>query len=494
MGAFAWLLLGTQAAIAVQDKGHQRGFRSRQLYARSHAHEHTNTAARQRQGIADEERDENLMPPLSLLCLGDETFQRTPGQASAGGVAAPAKASLVESGASLGVTALGVAQGAHGNFGGANVTTPTGQGDHVVQVPRKHWFAFTLTFAFCVKAACMASNIIFSVSPFPQVHEFSKHGHTGVVDCAPFMSILYGGFQWCFYGLFAFLVTKKSGFLVLVYSNVLGAFLGTYYVYGFMMYCRDSGALSRLKRYAQVALVVVTLQVFAIASLSRARSLLLVGFASSVCSVVGSLSLLATLPVVLETRCSKSINLPLATVGFLSGILWLTCGFILWDVWILVPNVANLCLNTITLSCGLYFPQEDSKAGLEYDSDAPEAVCVPSSITRRISSPTLDRGVPILRRSDSLESTTEQDVQDHDDVEEHHAAAVDEETPLLVNSAQHTPITPPVVPNYGSTNLRLLPEFWQRLAWEPPAATAEEATASADNKKWDNWGETGGTM
>jgi len=226
----------------------------------------------------------------------------------------------------------------------------------------RSWFALTFSFAFIVKALCMFSNVLFQVSPLPQVRQFSKSRDTGEVDAAPFISILYGGCQWCFYGLFAFIVTKKSGFLVLVYSNVLGAFLGFYYVLGFQQNCRSGRALQKLFLYYKCAGTLALLQLVAMLLLAKQRALFLSGLVSSVCSVVGACSLLATLPTVLQTRCSASINLPVLIVGTLSGILWLVCGFILWDAWIMVPNTIGLIVQFVTYCVVLYFPRDPARA------------------------------------------------------------------------------------------------------------------------------------
>merc|ERR1740130_2379071 len=101
------------------------------------------------------------------------------------------------------------------------------------------WLRFSLSFAIIIKALCMMSNILFQASPLPAAKLFMEQGDTGDTDSAPFISIAYGSSQWCFYGLFAFIVTGKSGFLVLVYSNIVGAILGLYYVYSFNKNCSN---------------------------------------------------------------------------------------------------------------------------------------------------------------------------------------------------------------------------------------------------------------
>merc|ERR1719379_1166024 len=109
-----------------------------------------------------------------------------------------------------------------------------------------------LSFAVIIKVACMLSNVAFQVSPYPLVKGFKCEGDTGDSDAGPFVAIAFGGCQWCFYGFFAYFVTGKSGFLVLVYSNLLGAILGVYYTWAFQANCRTVQALGAFMMYLRV--------------------------------------------------------------------------------------------------------------------------------------------------------------------------------------------------------------------------------------------------
>jgi len=220
-------------------------------------------------------------------------------------------------------------------------------------------FAATLSLALIVKVLCMLSNVMCHVLPLPQVQQFEKVGDTGEADSAPLMSIMYVGWQWCFYGTFAFMVTQKSGFLVLVYSNVAGAVLGIYYIWGFQRNCRDSKALRQLQLYFRAVAVMVCLQCLAICSLSRGNALFFSGLMSSLSSIVGAMSLCSTLPKVIKTQCTASINVELLIVGLFSSMLWVSCGLMLWDMWITVPTF--FCF-IIQLLCGFFvllFPREE---------------------------------------------------------------------------------------------------------------------------------------
>jgi len=158
--------------------------------------------------------------------------------------------------------------------GGADDSRKGATKEVQAKMPHKSWFAL-FTFAFIVKCLCMLSNLLGQVSPIPQVLRFNKAGDTGDADAAPFMSMLYGGFQWSFYGFLAFIVTGRSGFLVLVYSNIFGATLGVLYVSQFHRNCRNKESLHRLYIYYKIAAFLFTMQLLAIASGDPKRTFLL---------------------------------------------------------------------------------------------------------------------------------------------------------------------------------------------------------------------------
>jgi uncharacterized protein with PQ loop repeat len=235
----------------------------------------------------------------------------------------------------------------------------------------RSWFSFlrfSFSFAFVVKALCMMCNIFYQASPLPLISEFKAKGDTGDADLAPFIATAYGGWQWCFYGLFAYIVTQKSGFLVLVYSNVVGAILGLYYVYAFHLHCRNSMMLNKSTKYYMVLAFLVLIQFIAIMISQPVHALFFSGLISSVWSTIGSLALVTTVPKVYETKNSKSLPAPLLIVGEISAILWLVCGVVLWDPWITFPNAFALLVCTFALHLCWKFPA----TGCDMDEDGAE--------------------------------------------------------------------------------------------------------------------------
>jgi len=224
-----------------------------------------------------------------------------------------------------------------------------------------------LSFAMIIKALCVAGNVMVQVSPLPQARKWEGRQCTGDADAAPYVSIAYGGWQWCFYGFFAWWVTQRSGFLILVHSNFLGAFLGMYYTITFYRNCRNEANLSSLQKYFSAVCTLVLLQICGMLVLPAERALFLTGLVSSFCSFLGATSVLVTVPQVIQTQDSRSIPGPLAFANFCSAIVWSVCGWLLNDPMVLIPALFSTCCAMAALACKLMYPTLESaeKPGLE---------------------------------------------------------------------------------------------------------------------------------
>jgi len=227
-----------------------------------------------------------------------------------------------------------------------------------------------LSFATAVKALCMAGNVLVQVSPYPQVKRWEQRGCTGEVDAAPYVSIAFGGWQWCCYGLFAWMVTKRSGFLILVQSNCLGAVLGTYYTMVFFRNCRHKEASLSLQWYMSAVGSLVLLQMCSILALPLERALFLTGLVASFCSFVGALSMLVVVPTVLRTGDSRAVSGPLVVTYLFSSMVWCVCGWLLGDPLIAAPNVAALISCSICAYLKMSYPSDVQDTYLQSDEQA----------------------------------------------------------------------------------------------------------------------------
>jgi uncharacterized protein with PQ loop repeat len=206
----------------------------------------------------------------------------------------------------------------------------------------------------------MAGNVIVQVSPYPQVLRWEQRRCTGDCDAAPYVAMAFQGWQWCYYGIFAFFITKRSGFLILVYSNILGAVFGTYYTSAFWRHCQLVEARQNLQKYFSSIAALVALQACACLTLPVERALFITGLVASFCSFVGAISMLVSLPMVIRTKDSRSIPGPLAIANLGSSFVWCICGWMLADPLIAAPNVVAMATCLICLYLKARYPSDDT--------------------------------------------------------------------------------------------------------------------------------------
>lgn len=219
-----------------------------------------------------------------------------------------------------------------------------------------------LSFAMVVKAGCISSNVLFQVSPLPDVKVWRATKSTGGADSAPYVSIALSGCQWCFYGTFATIFTQNSSFLVLVWSNVLGAVLGVYYVVTFYRNCQKVENKERMNQYMSAVFSLALLQACAAAAIPAARALSLAGMVGSFCSFLSALSMLVSLPAVIEQKDSSDLPGGLLGAGLFSAVCWFICGRLLNDPMVTYPNLFAIFASGSALGVKLRYMPSVSKA------------------------------------------------------------------------------------------------------------------------------------
>lgn len=223
-------------------------------------------------------------------------------------------------------------------------------------------FLHTISLFLLLKMACMMSNLFFQVSPYSLVKKWRAEESTGQADAAPLVSIFFGCCQWCFYGTFAWSVTGKTGFLVIVYANAIGMFLGAFYVTSFQRFCKSVPSLEKLHLYYKVISALVLVQVVSILFLPRTRALFFSGMVSSSCTIMGAASPLTYVPSVYKCSSSAPLPRPLVYSLFVSSVLWFSCGLILWDACLFGPNFLATCVATYLMGLCWYYPNVEPMA------------------------------------------------------------------------------------------------------------------------------------
>jgi len=209
-----------------------------------------------------------------------------------------------------------------------------------------------------IKTLCMISNVVFQISPLPEAMSWETRENTGDTEPAPLVGIWFCGWQWCFYGIFAWYETGVSGFLVLVEANLSGGVLGTYYLWTFYRNCKRERELNNLKGYVGFAACLVFAQSFSLLACKIRSALFFAGFVASGCAILCSASILMPIPECIQTRSSAAISTPVVLAMAGSGTLWLICGYMLDDPHIAVPQCVALCSCALCLWLKMTYPDE----------------------------------------------------------------------------------------------------------------------------------------
>merc|ERR1719387_951784 len=80
-----------------------------------------------------------------------------------------------------------------------------------------------------------------------------------------------------------------------------------------------------------------------------------------------------TVPYTIATQSSKKMPIPLLGASLVSSGLWLVCGLILWDVWIMVPNFVGILSNVVLVGIALKYQDVQIKKIVQKDSTDTEA-------------------------------------------------------------------------------------------------------------------------
>lgn len=207
---------------------------------------------------------------------------------------------------------------------------------------RLHRWLRVLSFAFMLKAGAIASSVTMTLSPLRAVQSIKAAKDTLTYPPYCFVCVAACGTQWCAYGTFAFAVTGNYGFLILVYSNVLGVIMGCYYAFTYYSNITSATRWDQFKMSVGAAMCAYTGEILLMLTTSHAKSLLVVGTTSAFMSVLVSVAPIADLPRILKTRDTSGMPADVCLASFIASCLWLGCAILLHDAWIFVPNMFGL--------------------------------------------------------------------------------------------------------------------------------------------------------
>ena len=111
--------------------------------------------------------------------------------------------------------------------------------DAPTQSPKPEKSTATLVVERIFQALAIASNIALQLSPMRVILEIRRYKDTKGSDGLPYLMIMCVASQWCVYAIYSIWCTGNSSMQVLIFANILGAILGSFYVYSFQKNCND---------------------------------------------------------------------------------------------------------------------------------------------------------------------------------------------------------------------------------------------------------------
>merc|ERR1719443_1996167 len=207
-----------------------------------------------------------------------------------------------------------------------------------------------LTITSIIKFLCVALNLLFQASPARDIWAISTRRSTGTQNPLPLICMSACGAQWSFYAVFAWYMTGSRGFLTIVYANVFGFALGIFYTAVFQANCKDKDMWQNMRIYYFCVLCFLVFEVVTLLLLPVKDSLYFAGLMAAVLSMIVCLSPYVTIEQVFKTGKLDSMPVDMILVGSVSTVLWLTCGVLISDRWIIVTNVWGFVNNNVLLA------------------------------------------------------------------------------------------------------------------------------------------------
>jgi len=202
----------------------------------------------------------------------------------------------------------------------------------------------------CIKGLAMGSSYMQHLAPMISVLPMLRRRSVFGRDPGPFVALAFNCSHWCLYGLFGFVYTGDWQRLIMVYSNILGSLLGIFYTIVYRINCDSSAGRARWYFYLRLAALIAGVEAFVLLTWPARSVLVMLGCMSTSLSISVAVSPLLTLRTVLQTRSSASMPADLVIASLVSNLLWLACGAIVADGFLVVSSIVNICAGLVSLS------------------------------------------------------------------------------------------------------------------------------------------------
>jgi solute carrier family 50 (sugar transporter) len=197
------------------------------------------------------------------------------------------------------------------------------------------------------------ASILLCMSPIPTIEHILHDGKVGSYPLLPYTSMLLNTALWFAYGM---LKSDRSLWI----TNGFAVLLSLCYWFTYIRFAHTATSISTLPgtvgmHVHTVLVTVVAIVVWATFPFVPDPSKLL-GFVAMMSGIVLYASPLASLRVVMEAKCARSIPLPFTVTSLISCSLWATYGrFETHDLNVYIPGIIGCALSLAQLSLKIYY-------------------------------------------------------------------------------------------------------------------------------------------
>lgn len=150
-------------------------------------------------------------------------------------------------------------------------------------------------------------------------------------------------------------------------TALLGALLGSYYVYVYYTHAGDKTHPTRMLTYSLVFIVLLSLAV----SHSPAESQLIIGVPGNILSVLTAASPLLQVKSILRLKDATCLPFGMSVMTVVAGGVWMVYGIMLQDPLVIFPNLFALSMGIIQVTLIVMFPGAAAVAKAGKKSSAP---------------------------------------------------------------------------------------------------------------------------
>ncbi|KAG7383682.1 hypothetical protein PHYPSEUDO_003486 [Phytophthora pseudosyringae] len=244
----------------------------------------------------------------------------------------------------------------------AQVKPAFGSRPHLSPRPVPSSRAMGVSFEDVMRVVTTVSALYMCASPSSTVFRIHRQRNVGSASILPFATLWVCNHIWMLYGY----VTDNMFPVLTTYA--IGDALSVVFLAVYIRWATERKAVLKTCFIALLCNAVVTVYVLLVKSGALQQSQPTMTLVVGIIAVASSLALyaspLAAIKVVLQTRSSASLPFAMILAGAINNLLWVVYGFLVFDLFLIVPSSVNAALGLVQVALyGAFHPSRFAAGG-----------------------------------------------------------------------------------------------------------------------------------